>query len=142
MSLCENGRGQVTWSLATYTRPKFDWGPFETSRNAIFTQRCPVSAGFLTTKHWAILVRCWAEVKTYTLPRSLVSVHRSRQRAGKGQIYTGNTGNCKGDKKVADHIPVDFVMFHTKKCLAYYTYTYNTKRGKIMTRETKEAMRE
>ena len=49
----------------------------------------------------------------------------------RGRIYTGNTGNCKGDKKVADHIPVDFVMFHTKKCLAYYTYTYNTKREEI-----------
>ena len=30
---------------------------------------------------------------------------------------------------MADHIPVDFVMFHTKKCLAYYPYTYNTKKG-------------
>ena len=134
MSPCENGRDSAKWALATYTRPKCDWGTFETSRNAIFTARCPVSADFLTKKHRTILYRCGAEVKTYTRSRSLVSVHRSRRSAGKGQVYTISTIFDGEGREGADHVTLRFVIICTK--------TLCVKDRMPITPETKEAMRE
>ena len=84
---------------------------------------------FLTTKHRRFTLWCWAEVKTHTaLALWYLSTEVAKEQE-KGRFVRVSTGNRKGDKKGADYIPVDFVMFHTKKCLAYYPYTYKTKKG-------------
>ena len=92
---------------------------------------------FLTTKHRRFTLWCWAEVKTHTalaLWYLSTEVAKEQQR---GRLLRYVTIDGKGDKKGADYIPVDFVMFHTKKCLANLSYTYKTKKGRIMTREKK-----
>ena len=123
-----NGRESANWALAAHTPSKCDWGTFETSRNAElceFRQTMPRFSGFPHKKTPDNSRSVLGRSKDSHLPLLLGICPQKSPKSRKVADFTGNTGNRKDGRKVADHIPVDFVMFYTKKCLVHYTYTYS-----------------